>query len=366
MRPFARMSGPVAPLALLLAAVVGWLSTLTAQQSDRGPGRQIISDLTGPAIDRGLRANDPPRPARLAARRWVAAAGSSEYLSDSLIVRFRPGTSNALQRAMLAQVDGTAGPTLSYADFEIVTLAGGDPEAAAQRLRVQPDVEYAQPRYRVRAMSAPNDPLYTAPVELSAARHGPGVGHQQRRLVQRRRRHPRHRRGLPQRRPALHRHRLAACRRRHVPRARAGGHSVRAGPGPRRRALRVAPRFHLGRPAALRHVGPRHPRGGHRRPAHQQRGRRRGHGLQRAPDAGQGPRQRVGLHLQQPLRRHRRHRGPRHPLRGRQRRRRHQHEPGTHRPSGAGGGVGGCLCRLPRVLRRGGRRQRVRRRRRSG
>ena len=161
MRQFTRMSGPVAPLALLLAAVVGWLSTLTAQQSDRGPGRQIISDLTGPGIDRGLRANDPPRPARLAARRWVEAAGSSEYLSGSLIVRFRPGTSNALQRAMLAQVDGTAGPTLSYADFEIVTLAAGDPEAAAQRLRVQPDVEYAQPRYRVRAMSAPNDPFYT-------------------------------------------------------------------------------------------------------------------------------------------------------------------------------------------------------------
>ena len=160
MRPIARLSGPVAPLALLLAAALGWLSSLSAQQPDRGSGKQILSDLTGPGIDRGLRANDPPRPARLAARRWVAA-GSSEYLAGSLIVRFRPGTSAALQRAMLAQVDGTAGPTLSYADFEIVTLAGGDPEAVAQRLRAQPDVEYAQPRYRVRAMVAPNDPLYS-------------------------------------------------------------------------------------------------------------------------------------------------------------------------------------------------------------
>jgi hypothetical protein len=60
MRPYVRVSGPVAPLALLLAAVVGWLSTITAQQPERA-GRQIISDLTGPGIDRGLRANDPPR-----------------------------------------------------------------------------------------------------------------------------------------------------------------------------------------------------------------------------------------------------------------------------------------------------------------
>ena len=218
MRPFARMSGPVAPLALLLAAVVGWLSTLTAQQSDRGPGRQIISDLTGPAIDRGLRANDPPRPARLAARRWVAAAGS-DYLSDSLIVRFRPGTSTALQRAMLAQVDGTAGPTLSYADFEIVTLAGGDPEAAAQRLRAQPDVEYAQAalpgaadvrRRTIRSTPASGtirSSAWTGRGTSTAAASSNVVvaildtGVAFRSAV-----------------AALHRHRLAACRRRHVPR----------------------------------------------------------------------------------------------------------------------------------------------------
>jgi serine protease len=49
----------------------------------------------------------------------------------------------------------------SYADFQIVSLGGGDPEVVAQRLRAQPDVEYAQPRYRVRPMFAPNDPLYS-------------------------------------------------------------------------------------------------------------------------------------------------------------------------------------------------------------
>jgi serine protease len=159
MRPYARVSGPVAPLALLLAALVGWLSTITAQQPERA-GRQIISDLTGPGIDRGLRDADPPRLAR-ERRRWVQAAGRGEYLSDSLIVRFRPGTATSVQQAMMALVDGTAGPVLSYADFQIVSLAGADPEAVAQRLRAQPDVEYAQPRYRVQPMFAPNDPLYS-------------------------------------------------------------------------------------------------------------------------------------------------------------------------------------------------------------
>jgi serine protease len=159
MRPYVRVSGHVAPLALLLAALVGWLSTITAQQPERA-GRQIVSDLTGPGIDRGLRDADRPRLAR-EQRRWVQTAGRSDYLSDSLIVRFRPGTSTALQQAMMALVSGTAGPVLSYADFQIVSLAGGDPEAVAQRLQAQPDVEYAQPRYRARPMFAPNDPLYS-------------------------------------------------------------------------------------------------------------------------------------------------------------------------------------------------------------
>jgi hypothetical protein len=40
-------------------------------------------------------------------------------------VRFKPGTLASAQRAMLSQVDAMAGPSLTYADFDIVTLAGG-------------------------------------------------------------------------------------------------------------------------------------------------------------------------------------------------------------------------------------------------
>jgi serine protease len=161
MRPF---RGPVAPVALLLAAVVGWFTTTTAQQPQpRGGIKEVLSDINAPGIDRGLRDADFPRPAHTAAtRRWVADGRAGAYLRDSLIVRFRPGTLPSTQRALLAQVDATAGPAVSYADFDIVTLADGDdPEAVARRLSEQPDVEYAQARYRVRPMFVPTDPLYT-------------------------------------------------------------------------------------------------------------------------------------------------------------------------------------------------------------
>ena len=160
MRPIARSSGPVALVALLLAAVTGWLTTPAAQQPERGI-KQIISDISAPGIDRGLRDADFPRFApRSSDRRWISNGGG-EYLRDSLIVRFKPGTQATAQRALLAQVDGTAGPALSYADFDIVTLGSGeDPAAVARRLSEQPDVEYAQARYRARPRLVPTDPLY--------------------------------------------------------------------------------------------------------------------------------------------------------------------------------------------------------------
>src|SRR5512134_3728471 len=102
MRPFSR---PVAPVALLLAAVTGWLTTTSAQQSERrGGSKHILSDINAPGIDRGLRDADLPRPARTSStRRWVVDGRGGAHLHDSLIVRFRPGTLPAAQRALLAQ-----------------------------------------------------------------------------------------------------------------------------------------------------------------------------------------------------------------------------------------------------------------------
>jgi serine protease len=160
-RLFARVSGPIAPAALLLAAVAGWLTTTSAQQPDRRGVKQILSDIGAPGIDRGLRDADAPRPAPRSSDRVVTSGAGVEYLRDSLIVRFKPGTLPATQRALLAQVDAVPGPVLTYADFDIVALAGGDPEEVARRLSAQPDVEYAQARYRVRPRFVPADPLYS-------------------------------------------------------------------------------------------------------------------------------------------------------------------------------------------------------------
>src|ERR1051325_6560548 len=159
MRLLARLSGPVAPAALLLAAAAGWLTTLGAQQPPSGI-KQVLSDINAPGIDRGLRDADAPRAVRSASARRLRTP-DDRYLRDSLIVRFKPGTPPSTQRALLAQIDATPRPTLSYADFNIVTLAGGDdPEAVAQRLSAQPDVEYAQARYLARPRFVPSDPLY--------------------------------------------------------------------------------------------------------------------------------------------------------------------------------------------------------------
>jgi len=164
MRPVLRLSRPVAPAVLVLVAVAGWLATTAAQQPDRSGGlKELLSDINAPGIDRGLRDADRPRPAPTASTpRWIPDRAGGAYLGGSLIVRFRPGTLPATQRALLAQVDATAAATPSFADFDIVGVAGSaDPEDVARRLSAQPDVEYAQARYRARPMFVPNDPLYS-------------------------------------------------------------------------------------------------------------------------------------------------------------------------------------------------------------
>jgi serine protease len=151
----------VAALALGCAALLN--RTTTAQQDATAPpSREFISDAALPGIDRGLR--EVPTPATELAVRAIrdrVAQQRQAYLPDSLIVKFRPGTSLDAERLMLALVDGASASTPAYANFRVVrTEPGRDPEAAAQRLTAQPDVEYAQPRYVVRPRMRPNDPLY--------------------------------------------------------------------------------------------------------------------------------------------------------------------------------------------------------------
>src|SRR5688572_12570979 len=154
MIPFTRSGARLAAV----ASATLWLATLAAQEALPRSSRAVFG-LAAPGIDRGVRGNDPPRPAHSSGN--LARGGAVQYLTGSLIVKFRAGTSPAAEQAMLASVDGTGTPDLAYADFDIIALdPASDPEAVARRLDAQPDVEYAQARYRVRPRFVPNDPFY--------------------------------------------------------------------------------------------------------------------------------------------------------------------------------------------------------------
>ena len=154
-----RIARALAAAGFVCAAAIGF-GSVYAQDSGFLPRFPIVlSELTAPGTDRGIFEPDPPRPPRREDETLQIDGG--RFLRGSIIVKFRPGTSPDAQRAMLTQVDGSTTPPLSYANFDIVSIAGtADPEAAAQRLEAQPDVEYAQARYLVYPTFRPNDPLY--------------------------------------------------------------------------------------------------------------------------------------------------------------------------------------------------------------
>jgi len=148
------MSGRQLSIALTAAIAAG---TIAAAQDSVPPLRALISDAALEGIDTGVRENDPPRRDTLA-----AVDPSLPYLRGSIVVKFRPGTAPTSQQLMLQHVRAsTTMDAPSYADFNIVPIdPNADPEAVAAELAKQPDVEYAQARYRVHPMFVPNDPLY--------------------------------------------------------------------------------------------------------------------------------------------------------------------------------------------------------------
>jgi serine protease len=149
------------------ACLVGASVIATVAAQDDSAARlfpMVVSDVAASAIDRGIREFDAPRAPRSERANRFAGGNSptAPFLRGSIIVKFRPGTVGTAQRAMLARINGSATRRLSYASFDIVSIdASDDPEAAARRLAAQPDVEYAQARYRVYPTFVPNDPLYT-------------------------------------------------------------------------------------------------------------------------------------------------------------------------------------------------------------
>jgi len=145
----------------VLTVVTLALGAVAAQ--DTAPGfRAFISDVTLPGIDNGVRDADAPRPPRPYPTDLTSRSSGVPYLRGSIIVKFRPGTGPVAQQAMLARAGASKMDAPSYADFNIVTIDdNADPEVTAAAFAQQPDVEYAQARYRMHPMFVPNDPLYS-------------------------------------------------------------------------------------------------------------------------------------------------------------------------------------------------------------
>ncbi len=134
--------------------------------------RFLLGDYAPPAIDRGYRPDPPPSEndrriknsvrvdSRL--RERVGAEGAA-YVPGRVIVKFRDGETGSTRLSAMAAV-GRANAVASrpeYANFDIVDIGlDEDAEAVAEAFRQRPEVEYAQPAYRIRAAFRPNDPLY--------------------------------------------------------------------------------------------------------------------------------------------------------------------------------------------------------------
>jgi serine protease len=149
------------------AAVVVLIGLITVHAQEPltpgGASRLIVQESGLPAIDRGLRDQDPPRAARTAGNAARLRTDGSPFLRDSIIVKFKAGAAQGTGTATAQSAVMTDGiiDRSSFANFDLVAIpAGTDPEAAAALMRARPDVEYAQPRYLNHAMARPNDTFY--------------------------------------------------------------------------------------------------------------------------------------------------------------------------------------------------------------
>jgi serine protease len=164
---------PAARVWSALALLAGSWAAVSGQFDSPGGARLLLHEAGLPAVDRGLRDQDPPRdpggprPRPLRADGADPASGEvpALYLPGSVIVKFREGSDrSAALRSIGSTIDRVSSVSPrrpSDANFELMDVTtGADPEEVAAALRSRPDVEYAQPRYLNHAMLRPNDPLY--------------------------------------------------------------------------------------------------------------------------------------------------------------------------------------------------------------
>src|SRR5262252_7366638 len=149
-------------VAAVLTIATFFVGAMVAAQNDGPTAGRLMADAGLPGIDTGVRNTGSPRALRPDASDRIRRSSALPYLRGSIVVKFKAGTAATAQRAMLTRVGASTMTADPYSDFSIVPISDAmDPEAAASALASQPDVEYAQARYRVHPMFVPNDPLYS-------------------------------------------------------------------------------------------------------------------------------------------------------------------------------------------------------------
>jgi serine protease len=157
-----------------MLAVAAALSAVRSHGQNAAAPRTFLPANILPAIDRGVVSDtshapgSPEAVVRESMRHSAAlldrtGASGTRYVAGRVIVKFRSGGSTASRVRAMAAVSRTASVAErpSYANFDVVRIdPAEDAEAVAAALRGQPDVEYAQPAYRVHTHFVPNDQYY--------------------------------------------------------------------------------------------------------------------------------------------------------------------------------------------------------------
>jgi serine protease len=162
-------------LTLTVAAIATALAGRVGLHGQTGPAfRMFLPASVLPPIDRGVvidTSHAPGSPQALVRESLrqslvtIDRIGTSgaHYIAGRIIVKFRDGMSTDARVRAMSTVSRTASvpEQPSYSNFDVVGIdQGEDPEAMAAALRRRPDVEYAQPAYRVRPAFVPNDQYY--------------------------------------------------------------------------------------------------------------------------------------------------------------------------------------------------------------
>ena len=115
----------VATGAVVIAFVTIWGGIGHGQLNPSPIAKAMIQDTGLPAIDRGLRDQDPPRAARTARDADRMRAGSGDtlpYVRGSIIVKFKDDATRGGIAAATAHVAGIIADRSSWADFDIVSI----------------------------------------------------------------------------------------------------------------------------------------------------------------------------------------------------------------------------------------------------